>query len=136
MAYFACLIRCEPWCQNTELLERRTATLGQAEQKFWRKETTFEELEAGFDLYSLFPSSFRTTKSTTSKWKRGLSGFVNGRQISALADTGSLRNVVSQSFAQEMGLEIKPSPSKFMVGNSKIINSIGELVNPLTYPML
>lgn len=73
---------------------------------------------------------------TMSKWKRGLSGFVNGRQISALADTGSLRNVVSRSFAQEMGLRMEPSPSKFMVGNTKIINSIGELVNPLTYPML
>ncbi|KAL8895293.1 MAG: hypothetical protein Q9207_008229 [Kuettlingeria erythrocarpa] len=68
---------------------------------------------------------FHNIKSTKWKWKRGLSGFVNGRQTSALPDTGSLRNVVSQAFAQEMNLSIEQSPSNFMVGNTKLVKSIG-----------
>ncbi|KAL8916484.1 MAG: hypothetical protein Q9208_008487 [Pyrenodesmia sp. 3 TL-2023] len=66
-----------------------------------------------------------TTQRTLSKWKRGLSGFVNGRRVSALADTGSRRNAISQAFAQDMNLRMKPSTSKFIVGNSNIISSIG-----------
>lgn len=71
--------------------------------------------------------ALHTTKSPLSKWKRGLSGFVNGTRISALPDTGSLRNVISHAFAQEMNLRKKNSPSNFTLGNGKLIKSIGEL---------
>ncbi|KAL8650992.1 MAG: hypothetical protein Q9210_003498 [Variospora velana] len=69
--------------------------------------------------------ALNTTKSRLSKWKRGLSGFVNGKRISALPDTGSLRNVMSEAFAQEMNLKIQNSPSSFTLGNNKLIKSIG-----------
>lgn len=81
-------------------------------------------------------SAFDTSKSTLSKWKRGLSGFVNGKRISALPDTGSLRNVMSQAFAQEMNLRIEHSPSNFMVGNTKLVKSIGKLGSPFASRML
>ena len=68
---------------------------------------------------------------TESKVKRGLSGFVNGTRFSAFPDTGSARNVVSESFAKEMKLEIESSPHEFMLGNSSMTKSLGELVFPL-----
>ena len=81
-------------------------------------------------LDSLEKGSLAGTKKTISKVKRGLSGFVNGTRATALPDTGSTRNVVSEAFAKEMQLEIKGSPSKFVLGNSRMIESLGELLPP------
>ena len=65
---------------------------------------------------------------TVSKAKRGLSGFANGSRISAFPDTGSYRNIVSEAFVQELKLTIANSPCEFKLGNSKKIQSIGELL--------
>ena len=62
-----------------------------------------------------------------SKFKRGLSGFANGNRISAFPDTGSIRNVVSEAYANQMKLEIQGSPRDFILGNSKKTQSLGEL---------
>ena len=67
---------------------------------------------------------------TVSKVKRGLSGFVNGARLSAFPDTGSSRNVVSEHFAKELKLEIENSPQIFMLGNSTLTKSLGELISP------
>ncbi|KAL8943716.1 MAG: hypothetical protein Q9211_000887 [Gyalolechia sp. 1 TL-2023] len=64
------------------------------------------------------------SKLESSKAKRGVSGFANGRRVSALPDTGSLRNIVSQTFAREMNLEMKDAPSTFRLGNSKEVRSL------------
>ncbi|KAL9022976.1 MAG: hypothetical protein Q9196_007446, partial [Gyalolechia fulgens] len=62
-----------------------------------------------------------------SKVKRGVSGFANGKRVSALPDTGSLRNIVSQTFAREMNLKTKDAPSTFRLGNSKEVRSLGTI---------
>lgn len=61
------------------------------------------------------------------KIKRGLSGFVNGTRVSAIADTGSAQNVISAAYASDMKLLIDSKSSFFKLGNSKTILSIGEL---------
>ena len=59
------------------------------------------------------------------KTKQGLVGFANGSKIAAMADTGSRKNVMSESHAQRLGLTIEGSPSTFETGNSKKIQSTG-----------
>ncbi|KAL8788170.1 MAG: hypothetical protein Q9213_001809 [Squamulea squamosa] len=59
------------------------------------------------------------------KIKKGLAGFANGINISALADTGSRENVISASCAQRLGLVVKGTPSYFELGNSRKTRSIG-----------
>lgn len=60
------------------------------------------------------------------KMKRGLSGFINGRRISALADTGAAQNVISEAYVKEKQLQVNGSPCSFKLGNSKNVQSIGE----------
>jgi hypothetical protein len=59
------------------------------------------------------------------KTKRGLRGFANGYSTAGIADTGAAQNVVSLTFAQNLGLEIEPSTHKFQLGSSKQIMSLG-----------
>ena len=59
------------------------------------------------------------------KVKQGLPGFVNGREVSALPDTGSRMNVVSEAFAEKLGLSITGSSSIFKLGNSRKTKSVG-----------
>ena len=60
------------------------------------------------------------------KTKQALLGFVNGFSIAAMADTGSRKNVMSESYAKSLGFTIEASPSTFEIGNSKKIQSIGK----------
>lgn len=69
----------------------------------------------------------RHSQKTRFKVKRGLPGFVNGARVSALADTGCSGNSVSLAFAQEMKLALHGSPTKFVLGNSTCIKSLGRL---------
>ena len=59
------------------------------------------------------------------KAKQALLGFANGSNIAAMADTGSRKNVMSESYAKSMGFTIEDSPSTFEIGNSRKIQSIG-----------
>ncbi|KAL8706382.1 MAG: hypothetical protein Q9201_000527 [Fulgogasparrea decipioides] len=59
------------------------------------------------------------------KIKEGLSGFLNGQNVSALADTGSRKNVISATYAESLGLKITGSPCEFELGNSRKARSIG-----------
>ena len=68
-------------------------------------------------------------RKSTTKIKRGLSGFVNGLRTSAFPDTGAAENVVSAAFAEERQLEIKNNPSNFRLGNSRVTQSIGKEVS-------
>lgn len=59
------------------------------------------------------------------KIKQGLPGFLNGSSISALADTGSRKNIISQSYAKSLNLQITKSPCDFQLGSSHRARSIG-----------
>jgi hypothetical protein len=60
------------------------------------------------------------------KMKRGLPGFVNGVRVSAMPDTGAGVNVVSEAYAQKMGLEIVESDASYRLGNSRSGRCIGK----------
>jgi hypothetical protein len=60
------------------------------------------------------------------KKKRGLPGFVNGVRVSAMPDTGAGVNVVSEAYAQKMGLEIVESDASYRLGNSRSGRCIGK----------
>jgi predicted aspartyl protease len=69
------------------------------------------------------------------KTKRGLRGFANGYSTAGIADTGAAQNVVSLTFVQSLGLEIKPSTHKFRLGSSKQIMSLGNsFLQPIAPP--
>ena len=74
-------------------------------------------------LEAFSESSDRATRLL--KTKQGLAGFANGSKIAAMADTGSRKNVMSESYAKRLDLAIGGSPSTFEIGNSKRIESIG-----------
>ena len=59
------------------------------------------------------------------KAKQGLIGFANGSSITAMADTGSRKNVISASYAKKLDLKPEGLPSAFEIGNSRKIQSIG-----------
>ena len=59
------------------------------------------------------------------KTKLGLAGFANGSKISAMADTGSQKNIISASFVAKLGLNIKTSPCSFTIGSSRQVHSVG-----------
>ena len=59
------------------------------------------------------------------KTKQGLVRFANSSKIAAMADTGSRKNVMSESYAKQGGLPIERSPSTFEISNSKKIQSTG-----------
>lgn len=63
---------------------------------------------------------------TSQKTKRGLRGFANGHSTAGIADTGAAHNVVSLTFVQSLGLDIRPSTHKFQLGSSKQIMSLGK----------
>ena len=60
--------------------------------------------------------------------KRGLSGTVNGFEVSALGDTGSTQNAVSKDFAEAQGLVVKSFSGLFRLGNSKLVHSLGTIL--------
>ncbi|KAG6997750.1 hypothetical protein G7Y79_00038g075090 [Physcia stellaris] len=64
-------------------------------------------------------------KGSETKRKQGLAGFANNSRTSAVADTGSQKNVISASYAARLGLTIENLPSSFTLGNSRKLNSIG-----------
>ena len=66
-----------------------------------------------------------TWKKSLIKRKHGLMGFVNGSDIAAMADTGSRENIISETYAKELGLQFKGSPSLFKIGNARKIQSLG-----------
>lgn len=66
------------------------------------------------------------TSATLVKFKQGLVGSVNGANIAAMADTGSRENIISESYAENLGLTVEGSPSSFTIGNAQKIQSIGE----------
>jgi hypothetical protein len=57
--------------------------------------------------------------------KLGLPGTVDGRDYSALADTGSEHNIISHQLALEMGLAVWPARNTFNMGNSRTIHRVG-----------
>ena len=69
--------------------------------------------------------------SSIFKLKQGLVGFANGADIAALADTGSRKNIISASYAEDLGLKVEGSPSSFEVGNAQKIQSLGKLFGPI-----
>ena len=69
--------------------------------------------------------------ATLLKLKQGLVGFVNGANIAAMADTGSRENIISESYAKNLGLNVEGSPSSFKIGNAQKIQSLGEYI-PIT----
>jgi predicted aspartyl protease len=69
------------------------------------------------------------------KTKRGLRGFANGHSTAGIADTGAAHNVVSLTFSQSLGLDIRPSNHKFQLGSSKQIMSLGKsFLQPVASP--
>lgn len=66
-----------------------------------------------------------TEDSRLSKLKHGLIGLANGSKTTALADTGSRENVVSESYTKKLHLTPKGSPSTFEIGSSRKLQSIG-----------
>jgi hypothetical protein len=67
----------------------------------------------------------RSSLSPGGKIKQGLAGRVNGCRVSAIADTGSRKNIISAVYAAEIGLKIQGSPSSFTLGNSRQTLSLG-----------
>ena len=65
-------------------------------------------------------------KAPLVKLKQGLAGFANGANTAALADTGSRENIISASYAKELGLKVGGSSSLFKIGNSQRIQSLGK----------
>ena len=61
------------------------------------------------------------------KIKRGLPGFIDGYRTSALADTGTAKNIISAAFAQERGLVLKEKAVVFRLGNSERVRSAGKV---------
>ena len=59
------------------------------------------------------------------KRKRGLSGFMNGKRKSAMADTGAGHNIVSAAFIADEGLTITGTSAVLRLGNSRKIKSLG-----------
>ena len=59
------------------------------------------------------------------KFKRGLSGTIDGFKVSALADTGAGQNAVSSNFASAQKLDVARSSSSFRQGNSTLAHSLG-----------
>jgi hypothetical protein len=65
--------------------------------------------------------------------KRGLEGLVNGNLISALPDTGSDENIVSEAFIQKHRLQTTPSSQELRLGNSTTVRSKGETCRPVSH---
>lgn len=64
-------------------------------------------------------------KSSGGRFKQGLAGFANTFSISAMADTGSRKNVISATCVERLGLSLQGSPSSLILGSSRQVFSIG-----------
>ena len=73
------------------------------------------------------PSLVKNFGNKVAKIKRGLPGFINGNRTSALADTGTAKNVISAAFAQDKGPVLKERAAVFRLGNSGRVQSIGKM---------
>jgi hypothetical protein len=58
---------------------------------------------------------------------------IKNRKDSAFGDTGAGQNVISNRRRQELGLEMRPDPTSFPMGNSKRIYSPGTVEFPLAF---
>ena len=111
-------------------LAEKSMTLG-VEQRHLRKDSlglprssTFKRQE-GEQRRQLTPVEPTTQGRSLLKTKQGLIGFANGTIITAMADTGSRKNVMSATYAKKLDLRIERLPSTFEIGNSRKIQSIG-----------
>lgn len=89
-----------------------------------------ERIEAELKTrWQAFPLSSRDQSFTTlsnQKTRRGLRGLVNGFKVSAVADSGANRNVITAAFAKQRSLKIEGSPATFKLGNSTFVQSLGK----------
>ncbi|KAF4636016.1 hypothetical protein G7Y89_g2060 [Cudoniella acicularis] len=65
--------------------------------------------------------------------QRGLKVLINNLKDSAFGDTGAGQNVISDRRREELGLEIRPQPTYFPMGNSKKIYSPGTVELSLAF---
>jgi predicted aspartyl protease len=97
----------------------------------WMYRTMRPSRRTSTNQNQLFPPRAEASQKT----KRGLRGFANGHSTAGIADTGAAQNVVSLTFVQSLGLEIKPSTHKFRLGSSKQIMSLGNsFLQPIAPP--
>ena len=75
---------------------------------------------------NLTPVEPTTRGRSLLKTKQGLVGFANGSSITAMANTGSRKNVISASYAKKLDLRVEGLSSTFEIGNSRKIQSIGK----------
>ena len=68
---------------------------------------------------------FSAASETFHKVKRGLCGFINGRKVSAIPDTGASQNTVTLAYAQRNDLQINVSQKVFALGNALETASVG-----------
>lgn len=80
------------------------------------------------------PTRNLTSFRKMSKMKRGVPGYVNGRRVSALADTGAQETFITAHFAKENGIKVKASSRSFKLGNSTETSSIGKKPHALIRP--
>lgn len=79
-------------------------------------------------------SKLRTATSPTFVVKqRGLKVLIKNRKESAFGDTGAGQNVISERRREELGLEMRPQPTSFPMGNSKRIFSPGIVDVPIAF---
>ena len=88
------------------------------------RSSTFKRQE-GEQRAQLTPVESTTQSRSLLKAKQGLIGFANGSSITAMADTGSRKNVISASYAKKLDLRTEGLSSTFEIGNSRKIQSIG-----------
>ena len=100
----------------------------------WLSVTKLEPEDHKFDVVRVTESAWsisaclakeQLSERCETKIKQGLAGFANGSSISAIADTGSRKNVISASYAARLGLKIEDQPSSFTLGNSRKVYSTG-----------
>jgi hypothetical protein len=107
-----------------------------------------EQMDNSVKEHSFFPSSFlkgptpvdyscgeRRGKSQKDfiVEQRGIKVLIKNRKDSAFGDTGAGQNVISDRRRQELGLEMRPDPTSFPMGNSKRIYSPGTVEFPLAF---
>lgn len=75
---------------------------------------------------SASPQKLRRIKDNFKKMKRGLSGFVNGRKVSALPDTGASQNTITLDYVLHNNLKMEPSQTLITLGSNETITSLGK----------
>lgn len=71
---------------------------------------------------------------TIKKVKRGIPGYLNGLEVSALPDTGASQNIITLAYAKRNNLQIDPLPTSFTLGNRNFVTSIGKRKSSLLTP--